>query len=113
MDEETDAEISVRCSPALTAEFFYVMRGMLLASNCQERLEKALTAEERRERAREGRAALSSLHESLHRIAELLKDPELPPNAHSMFSETLASQTGAFETTKARLEAALKAYGLS
>lgn len=112
MEDDTDAEISVRCSPALTAEFFYVMRGLMLATASHQELEQAATTEERRGSAGRCRAVLASLNESLANIAELLRDPELPPNARSLFAETLANQQGVFDATKARFEAALKTYGL-
>src|SRR4051812_7375167 len=112
MDDETDAEISVRCSPALTAEFFYVMRGMMLATASDHELERATTKAERQERAQRCRTVLASLDESLLRIAELLKDPELPPNALLLFSETLANQQGLFDAAKARFETTLARYGL-
>jgi hypothetical protein len=112
MDDETDAEISVRCSPALTAEFFYVMRGMMLATASHQELEQAPTAEEREIPARKCRALLASLDESFGRIDELLKDPGLPPNARALFAETLASQRHLFDAAKARFEAAVEVHGL-
>lgn len=113
MDEESEEEISVRCSPALTAEFFYVTRGMMLATSSYQELECAQTLEERRLSAHKCRAVLLSLDESLNRIAELLKEPELPRNARSLFAETLAHQRYLFETAKSRFEAAVETSGLA
>jgi hypothetical protein len=112
MEDETDAEISVRCSPALTAEFFYVMRGLMLATASHQELEQAATMEERRASARRCQAVLASLSESLGNITELLNDPELPPNARSLFAETLANQQSVFHAAKARFDAALRTHGL-
>jgi hypothetical protein len=113
MDDESDEEISVRCSPALTAEFFYVTRGMMLATSSYQELERAVTPEERQSVARKCRAAFVSLEDSLGRIAELLKEPDLPRNARSLFAETLANQRQLFDAAKSRFEAAVKVGGLA
>jgi len=112
MVDDTEGEISVRGSPALTAEFFYVMRGMMVAATCQKRLEHAPSLEERRHAAREGKAALSSVEESLQRIPELLRDSDLSVDAQAMFSETLGNQRDLFEAARAKFDAALEAQGL-
>src|SRR4051812_37524250 len=113
MVDDTEGEISVRGSPALTAEFFYVMRGMMLAASCQKQLGQAASIEERRNGVREGKAALSSVEESLQRIPELLRDSDLSADAQAMFSETLANQRDLFEAARANFAAALRAHGLA
>ena len=113
MEDESEEEISVRCSPALTAEFFYVTRGMMLVTSSYQELERAVAAEERRLVARKCRSALVSLEESLGRIAELLKEPELPKNARSLFAETLANQRQLFDAAKSRFDAAVAAGGFA
>ena len=112
MVDDTEGEISVRGSPALTAEFFYVMRGMLVVSSCQKKVEHGLTLEERRQGARDGKAALASLEESLARIPELLNDLDHSPDARTMFTQTLAGQRELYEAAGARFAAALEAQGL-
>ncbi len=112
MVDDTQGEISVRGSPALTAEFFYVMRGMLVVSNCQKQVEQGLTLQERRQGARDGKAALASLEESLARIPELLKDLDHSPDAFTMFTQTLAGQRELYDAARARFGAALEAQGL-
>jgi hypothetical protein len=110
--DEYDGEISVRGNSAVTAQFFYVMRGMTAAAACEQRLVQATTPEERKEAAQQGKATLAALRENLLRVADLLDDPALPPETHAMFAETLANQKSMFESVRARFEAALRAAGL-
>jgi hypothetical protein len=112
MNDETEGEISVRGSPDLTAEFFYVIRGLTVVATCQKHLEQGPTLEERRRAAREGSEALASVRDSLQRIPELVKRSELPPEACAMFTQTLAGQQQLFDAAEARFKAALLAHGL-
>lgn len=111
--DDYEGEISVRGNPAVTAQFFYVMRAVTAATASQQRLEQASTSDARREAAREAKAALAALRDNLLRVADLLDDPALPPDAQAMFAQTLASQESTFESVRARYEAALAAAGLS
>ena len=113
MVDDVDGEISVRGSPALTAEFFYVMRGMMLVSDCQRRLEHATTAEERLHEARAGGGALRSVRDSFERIPELINVLEHSPEACAMFTQTLGAQRELYEAARARFKATLDGYGLS
>lgn len=112
MTEEFEGEISVRGNPAITTQFFYVMRAMGLATESLHQLEHGPTIEARREAAQRTRAALTALRENLQRVEDLLNDEALPVDAQAMFAETLASQKRSFEGVNARLEAALLSPGL-
>jgi len=111
--DDYEGEISVRGNPAVTAQFFYVMRAMTTATACEQRLAQATTPAERRDAVQQGNAALAALRENLARVAELLDDPALPAETHALFAETLANQQSLFETVNARFEAALRAAGLA
>lgn len=113
MVDDVDGEISVRGSPALTAEFFYVMRGMMLVSDCQRRLEQATTSGERLQEARAGSGALRSVRDSIERIPELLNEREHSPEARAMFTQTLGAQRELYEAARARFKATLDGYGLT
>jgi hypothetical protein len=112
MVDDSEGEISVRGSPALTSEFFYVMRGMMVVTSCQKQLEEAPTLDERRRAARDGQEALVSVRDSLDRIPELLNELEHSPEARSMFAQTLAGQRELYEAARARFEAALEVQGV-
>jgi len=110
--DDYEGEISVRGNHAVTAQFFYVMRAVTVATASQERFEQAPTPERRLEAARAARAALTALRENLLRVADLLDDPTLPEDTHAMFAQTLASQETTLESLGARYAAALAAAGL-
>lgn len=112
MVDDNEGEISVRGSPALTTEFFYVMRGLMLVASSQKQLEQASTLEERRQSASAGAAALVSVRDSLERIPELLTELEHSPDARSMFAQTLAGQRELYEAARVRFEAAVEAAEL-
>ena len=112
MVDDSEGEISVRGSPALTTEFFYVMRGLMLVASCHKQVEEAPSLDERQRAAREGEAALVSVRDSLDRIPELLNELEHAPDARSMFAQTLAGQRELYEAARASFEAALEVHGL-